>query len=73
MYFNDHEPPHFHVAYGDARAVVALDPLQVSTGELPPRVLGLVIEWAQLHHAGLRENWTLLRERGTFKRVPPLG
>jgi hypothetical protein len=24
MYYNDHEPPHFHARYGDAKAIVRL-------------------------------------------------
>jgi len=42
MYFNDHNPPHFHVRYENFRATVGIDP-----GELLPRVLGLVMEWAK--------------------------
>jgi hypothetical protein len=72
MYFNDHDPPHFHVKYGHHRATVAIDSLRIRQGELPARVLGLVIEWAQLHRAELRENWTLLQTEGTFKRISPL-
>jgi hypothetical protein len=25
MYFNDHNPPHFHVRYEDFRAIVGID------------------------------------------------
>jgi uncharacterized protein DUF4160 len=25
MFYNDHEPPHFHVRYGERRAIVAID------------------------------------------------
>ena len=42
MYFNDHEPPHFHVRYAEYRATFAIDALELLEGQLPPRVLGLV-------------------------------
>ena len=29
MFYNDHEPPHFDVRYGDWRAIVAIDTLKV--------------------------------------------
>ena len=45
MYFNDHNPPHFHVRYDEYRALVGIEPLELREGRLPPRVLGLVIEW----------------------------
>ena len=72
MYFNDHAPPHFHVRYEDFRAIVGIDPLELREGRLPPRVLGLVIEWAELHQDELLENWTSLTASGTFKRIEPL-
>jgi hypothetical protein len=40
MYFNDHNPPHFHVRYEEFRAIVGIDPLELREGSLPPRVLG---------------------------------
>jgi hypothetical protein len=72
MYFNDHAPPHFHVRYEGFRAIVGIDPLELREGKLPPRVLGLVIEWAELHQTELMENWTSLTTTGTFTRIDPL-
>ena len=46
MFYNDHSPPHFHARYGEHRATIAIEPLAVLTGLLPPRALGLVMEWA---------------------------
>ena len=39
MYFEDHPPPHFQVRYGDDRAIVAIDTLEILAGTLPPRSL----------------------------------
>ena len=36
MYFDDHEPPHFHVRYGQAKAVMRISDGEVIAGELPP-------------------------------------
>ena len=68
MYFNDHEPPHFHVRYAEHRATFAIDALGLLAGQLPPRVLGLVAEWAALHRFELRRNWTLLATEGKVRR-----
>ena len=46
MYFEDHAPPHFHAFYGDAEAVVRIEPLALLTGRLPPCALARVVEWA---------------------------
>lgn len=72
MYFNDHNPPHFHVRYEEHRAVIGIEPLELREGFLPPRVLGLVIEWARLHPSELASNWTALASEGTFTRIAPL-
>lgn len=49
MYWDEHNPPHFHARYGTYNAAVDITSLKVLEGELPPRVLGLVIEWASIH------------------------
>lgn len=72
MYFNDHNPPHFHARYENFRAIIGIDRLDFREGELPPRVLGLVMEWAEMHHAELKKNWTTLAETGTFSKIEPL-
>ena len=58
--------------YGDDRAVIGIDPLEIRGGQLPPRVLGLVTEWADMHQQEILENWTTLATAGTFKRIDPL-
>ena len=45
MFYNDHAPPHFHVRYGEHKAIMAIDSLMLLEGHLPPRALGLVAEW----------------------------
>ena len=72
MYFNDHNPPHFHVRYESHRATISIEPVQLRDGCLPPRVLGLVVEWAEIHQEELLENWTTLQNPGSFKRIAPL-
>jgi hypothetical protein len=35
MFYNDHQPPHFHARYGRAKAIVRLSDGEVVAGELP--------------------------------------
>jgi hypothetical protein len=72
MYFNDHNPPHFHVRYEDFRATVSIEALTILDGYLPNRAYALVCEWARMHQPALVANWTSLGEKGTFQRVEPL-
>lgn len=72
MYFNDHNPPHFHVKYNEYRALIGIGNLALLEGELPSRVLGLVIEWAELHRDELQANWDSLQSTGSFSKIEPL-
>ena len=72
MYFDDHNPPHFHVRYNDFRAIISINDLLLIEGNLPPRVLGLVIEWAGLHKNELLENWEMVKETGKWFKIEPL-
>ena len=72
IYFDDHNPPHFHVEYNEYEAVISIDDLQVIKGSLPSRVLGLVMEWADLHRNELMDNWNSVKEEGKFTKIAPL-
>jgi len=72
MFYNDHEPPHFHAGYGGQAAIISIRDLKVLEGSLPPRALGLVIEWAALHQEALMKNWERARRKEPLVRIPPL-
>ena len=72
MYFNDHDPPHFHVKYNEYRASLSISELNVIDGLLPHRVLMLVIEWAFEHRNELMKNWLSIKENGSFQKIKPL-
>lgn len=72
MHFREHNPPHFHARYNEFEAAILIETLGVMQGELPPRVLSLVIEWAMLHRSELRTNWDSLQSTGAFQRIEPL-
>ena len=42
IYYNDHEPPHFHVCYSGQKALIDIATLDLLRGSLSPRALGLV-------------------------------
>lgn len=72
MYFNDHEPAHFHVQYAEFKATVSIDHLTVTTGQLPRRAEQLVVEWAQLHQGELMQNWHLCKMKQAPMFISPL-
>jgi hypothetical protein len=72
MFFDDHNPPHFHARYGKDNVVIEISSLKVLEGQFPPRALGLVVEWASQHERELLANWDLARNNQPIKRIPPL-
>lgn len=72
MYYDDHPPPHFHVRYGEHRAILEIETAAVLLGDLPHRALGMVVEWAALHRAELEENWRHARAQAPLTPIRPL-
>ena len=72
MYYNDHEPPHFHARYGEHKAIIALESLRVLDGALPSRVLGLVLEWVAVHRDELLLDWERARAKEPLLPIAPL-
>jgi hypothetical protein len=72
MYFDDHNPPHFHATYEGAEAQFAFDPTRRIAGAISPRAEKLIIEWAQLHTAELHDNWRRLHMAEPASRIQPL-
>jgi hypothetical protein len=72
MYYNDHDPPHFHVRYGEHQALLGIRDLRLLAGSLPPRALGLVIEWAFRYREELWANWERARRGEPLVPIPPL-
>lgn len=72
MFYSDHEPPHFHAIYGEHEALIEVETLSLFRGSLPRRALALVLEWAALHRAELRDDWKRARNGETLKEIEPL-
>jgi len=72
LFYEDHNPPHFHAEYGESMALIDIRNLTVFSGRLPPRVLGLVIEWATLHQQELLDDWERARARQALQKIAPL-
>jgi hypothetical protein len=72
MYYSEHPPPHFHVRYGNHKAVISIESPTLLHGTLPPRVHGLVIEWAALHRDQRLENWQAAKARYPLQTIEPL-
>ena len=72
MFFDDHNPPHFHAFYGEYEVLININSFAVFAGNLPPRALGLVIEWATQHQDELLTNWERASGQESLSKIEPL-
>ena len=72
MYFNEHNPPHFHDENNEYKASKHIKTFGVMEGKLPSKVLGLVVEWAEDHQEELLKNWNNIKETGEYVKIKPL-
>ena len=70
MYFqqSEHNPPHFHVVYGEYVGIIDIQTLEMLEGDLPNKALEMIREWASEHQAELMKIW----ETQEFVKLPPL-
>ena len=71
MYHDEHPPPHFHARYGQKSITVDISDGKVM-GKLPPRAVGLVLEWWSRHQAELAQNWQLVTDGKEPQKIQPL-
>ena len=72
MYYDEHNPPHFHARYEGTKAAIEIASLRILAGKLPPRALGLIIEWASQHQEELMANWDAARSDSPPRKIEPL-
>jgi Domain of unknown function (DUF4160) len=68
MYYDDHQPPHFHARAAGDEMQVAIDPVAVLDGDVPSR--GAVLEWAEKHKEELQADWELAVAHQPLNQIP---
>lgn len=72
MYYDDHNPPHFHVEYAGNKAIIDIINASVIRGALPNKQLKLVLAWCVIHQDELMQNWELSKQSLPLNRINPL-
>lgn len=70
MYWRDHPPPHVHVFYGGAEALIAIETGDVLGGALPAGSLRVVRAWIADRRPELQANWERARLMRPLEQVP---
>jgi hypothetical protein len=68
MYFNEHNPPHFHAIYNEYEAQFDLIEGAFFKGALPSKQARLVLAWYEIHKDELMHLW----ENKEFNKIKPL-
>ena len=72
MYYQEHEPPHFHAECRGERATFTFDG-RLRTGAIRSRTARRAIAtWALLHQRELEANWALMKAGRPLERIEPL-
>jgi len=71
MYFNDHNPPHFHAKYAGDEALFNFSG-EILEGKLPKRAVKFVQEWISYHKEELQDNWEKARSGEPLNNIEPL-
>ncbi|MEI6090282.1 MAG: DUF4160 domain-containing protein [bacterium] len=72
MFYDEHNPPHFHAKYAEYNIVVEIESLKILEGALPARALGLLYEWATIHKEELKVAWENARLGMKLEKNQPL-
>lgn len=71
MYYDDHNPPHFHAFYGDNKAIFNLDG-ELIDGNMPNSKIKLITAWTLIHKEELLANWQLAKNGEMLYQINPL-
>ena len=72
MYYDDHNPPHFHAEYQDNKILVDIQKGRVLEGSFPSRQLKFVLAWAEIHNDELMVNLDHAKNDMPLNKIAPL-
>lgn len=71
MYYDDHQPPHFHAFYGDYKAIFNFEG-EIIEGKMPNKQFKLIVAWSEIHKDELLANWELAKNSEKLFDITPL-
>lgn len=71
MYYDDHNPPHFHALYDGLEAMFDFNG-NLIRGNISSKARQLIKEWCGLHSGELEENWQRAKEGKPLNWIEPL-
>jgi Domain of unknown function (DUF4160) len=72
MFYEDHEPPHFHAEYQGQRGKFDLSGRLLVGNVQSKTALRLIRRWAKQHEAEIRANWQRMKTGRPLEAIEPL-
>lgn len=72
MYYEDHQPPHFHAEYNGHKVLIDIMHGRALRGAFPARQLKFVLAWNEIHQDELMQNWELAKDNLPLNKIAPL-
>lgn len=72
MFYDEHNPPHFHAEYSGNKAVFDFQGNIIKGNLLSKTATKLIREWIDLHVQELEEDWELAIKNQEIKKISPL-
>lgn len=75
IFWDDHDPPHFHADYQHRKAKVSIETLQVEQSanprrRIPIRIQQEMLKWAKKHQSELMQAWEIAQDGKKPPRIP---
>ena len=71
MFFNQHNPPHFHMEYQGFKAKIEIN-TGIVEGKMPKTAISLALKWLDEHKIELLENWKKIESKEPMNKIEPL-
>ena len=72
MFYDEHNPPHFHATYCEYTITIDIKTGVPIKGDFPNRQLKFVKEWCKIHREELLENWNKAQNGLPLNHIDPL-
>lgn len=71
MYYDEHNPAHFHAKYENYKISVEIE-TGIVKGKFPKRALRAVLDWYDLYKKELIKDWQLAANKKPLNKIKPL-
>ena len=72
MFYEDHNPPHFHAEYQGQQSKFSFDGKMIAGSINSKTARRLIRQWASAHHDELETNWRKMKKGLSLDRIAPL-